>query len=318
LLLAHGLDLSRRFDVDGEIDVTASSLGVMASPTLTLRAHPSAALTLSASVARRHQLQQSLRNEESLIGSVFPADLFVVAGSGGVPAARADEASIGFAYRPSPGLSLGAQAYARDLSSIVFVAPRSGAAFSDGSFAVGSASVEGVSADLSASGSRYGVILDYGYQRVRHQADDVRYVPSYAPEHRAQLGGVVHATPTLSLRLATTSAWGRRTTAVLGPLVWEACNLADAGCELAGAAEHGDALGRSRPPAYLRTDVGARKHWHVDLRGQDASLALYGTVTNVLNRRNTLNYAIDPATGAPASIDMLPISPLVIGFELVF
>ena len=47
-------------------------------------------------------------------------------------------------------------------------------------------------------------------------------------------------------------------------------------------------------------------------------LALHGTLVNVLNRKNTLNYAIDPLTGSVSPIDMLGLAPLVVGVELAF
>ena len=47
-------------------------------------------------------------------------------------------------------------------------------------------------------------------------------------------------------------------------------------------------------------------------------LAVYGTVTNLFNRSNTMTYAIDSVSGALESVDMLPLVPLVVGLELVF
>ncbi len=318
LLLGYEAAVASGARLRGEVDVTASSLGTRVSPVLTLQSRLGRAVTLSAAVSRRHQFVQSMRNEETVLGAVFPADLFVSAGAAGVPTARADEATLRAEYRPLPGLGIVGRAYVRALESVIFVASRTGSLFSSGAFDVGSADVKGISVDAALSGSRYGVVASYGFQRVRNRVPERAYVPSYAPAHRAQMGVVYHVSPTMSLRLATTGIWGRSATALLGAIEWEACNLAEGGCELAGAPPHGEALGESRPGPYMRTDLGLRKHWHVGFAGRDAMLAVHATLANILNRANTLNFVIDPLTGSADPIDMLPFSPLVIGCELAF
>ena len=318
LLLGYDAAVASGGRLRAEVDVTASSLGTRVSPLFTLKARLGRPVTVSAAVSRRYQFVQSMRNEETVLGAVFPADLFVSAGSAGVPTARADEATVRVDYRPLPGLGIVGRTYVRALESVVFVAPRTGSLFSSGAFDVGSANVKGISVDVALSGSRYGVVADYGFQRVQNRVPERAYVPSYAPAHRARMGVVYHASPTMSLRLATTGIWGRRATALDGAIEWEACSLADGVCELAGAPPHGEALGESRPGPYMRTDLGLRKHWHVGFAGRDAMLSVYGTLTNILNRTNTLNFVIDPLTGATERIDLRPFSPLVIGVELAF
>jgi hypothetical protein len=68
----------------------------------------------------------------------------------------------------------------------------------------------------------------------------------------------------------------------------------------------------------VRVDLGARKHWHLGLGGRDASVALFGTLTNVFGRSNVLTELIDPLTGERTSVDMRPFSPLVIGIDWSF
>lgn len=318
LLVGLGVSPTPSSRILAEVDASASELGPTLSPRLVVSAEPSPTVTVTASVSRRHQLTQSLRNEESLLGTVFPTELHVSAGSPGVPVARADEVDARVEYRPLPGVTLGGQAYLRRLDSVVFVAPTTGSLLTSGPPEVGSARVRAVALDAALSGARYGIVADVTAERVRNRVPGRTWTPSYAPALRAQAGVVVYVTPTLALRVAETAMWGRRSTALLGPVEWEACNLADGGCELAGDARHGDALGALRPGAYARTDVGLRKHWHLALAGRDARLALYGTVTNVLGRPNTLTYALDPTTGGLDRVDMLPPAPLVVGLELVF
>ena len=294
-----------------------SAVGLRASPTVALDVELTPGVTASVALSRRHQLAQSMRNEESVVGIVFPPDLHVVAGMSGVPVARGDEGVLSVSYRPIAGLSLGARGYVRRLESIVTVPTVGGTPFSADGFDLGSATVAGFSAEGSVSGSRYGLVADYSWQRVRHRVREESFVPSYAPTHRAQAGVVVHTSATSSVRLGAIGAWGRRVTALDSALDWEACSLVD-GCELAGAPLHVEALGKARPPFYFRVDLGARKHWHIGLRSREATIATYGTLTNVLNRANVMNYHRDPITGSPSPIEMLPATALVIGLEVMF
>jgi hypothetical protein len=71
-------------------------------------------------------------------------------------------------------------------------------------------------------------------------------------------------------------------------------------------------------PAYFRLDLGLRKHWHIEVAGRDVELALFGTVTNLLGRRNVLAVATDPRTGKRSEIEMRPLAPLVVGLDWRF
>jgi len=317
LFLGHARAIGGRLHARGDLDLTASALGVTASPTFTLDLALTSKTSLSAGLSRRHQLAQSMRNEESVVGNIFPTDLHVVAGTAGVPVARADEAVLSFAYRPTAGLSLGARGYVRALASLVTLPTVDGTPFSTDGFDLGSATVSGLSLEGSVSGSRYGLVADYSWQRVQHRVGTETFTPSYAPAHRAQAGIIVHTTRTSSVRLGAVGAWGRRATALEGMLEWEACNLVD-GCEFAGTPSHVEAVGRTRPPAYFRVDLGARKHWHLGLGSRDVTLATYGTITNLLDRANVMNYQHDPTNGFSSPVEMLPAIALVIGLEVVF
>jgi hypothetical protein len=58
-----------------------------------------------------------------------------------------------------------------------------------------------------------------------------------------------------------------------------------------------------------------RKHWHLHLGGRDAVVALFGTVTNLLNRGNVLTFIRDPSTGERAPVEMRPLAPLLVGLD---
>ena len=129
--------------------MTASSLGATASPLLVAGAGLDRYVTVSASLSRRHQFVHRCETRSLCSARVFPADLFVTAGSAGVPTARADEASLRMEFRPLPGLSVGGRAYARRLDSVAFIAPGTGSLFSTGALEIGAASVRGLSLDAA-------------------------------------------------------------------------------------------------------------------------------------------------------------------------
>lgn len=312
-------------DAAARIGLGLSLVGALADgdlhlgPGIRLRWSPSAVLTLSGSYARRLQFAQSLRNQESVIGNVFPPDLYVGAGGAGLPVARSHVGIVALEHRPAAGIRVGAQAYARDLDALALVAPRDGDPYAATGFAVGSGVARGVSVEAAANGARYGLLATYGFQEVRLEYADTTFVPEHGASHTAGAGATIFPAPAFSVRLGVQAIVGRRTTAILGPFEWEACNLLDQGCELAGSpSERAEPLGATRLPAYVRVDLGVRKHWHVRAAGRDAQVALFATATNLLGRRNVLAVAVDPSTGERKEVAMLPLAPLVVGMDWRF
>lgn len=318
LFAAHERALGRSLVANAA--VSAQSAGrLYMDPQVALRWHALPLLTLSGSYARVHQFAQSLRNTESVVGNVFPADLFLGAGAGQVPVARADRGVLAAEWNPRSGLRLGAQGFVRAARGLALVAPRTGDPFATGSVASGSGRSHGLSVDAAVGGARSGLVASYGWQRVRLDYADSGYVPGYAASHRVDAGVIVFPSGTSSLRLGATAAFGRRATPVADALEWESCNLLDYGCELAGSPRQAaDQLGATKLPGYLILDVGLRKHWHLDLAGRNALVALFGTVTNVLGRRNTLAVVTDRSTGERTTVGMRPLAPLVVGLDWQF
>jgi hypothetical protein len=175
-----------------------------------------------------------------------------------------------------------------------------------------------VALDASVQAARYTATARYGWQDVRASVAGTSYSPAHATEHLVDAGVSFFPTATLLLRMTANAGFGRRNTASRGPFEWEACNLLDRGCEFAGVPELVGPLGGESLPAYVRIDVGARKHWHFRLGSRDASVALFGTLTNVFGRSNVLTQFVDPLTGERTSVDMRPPSPLVIGIDWSF
>ena len=254
-------------------------------------------VTLSGSYARTHQFAQSLRNAESVVAAVFPADLFMGAGANNVPVARSDQVVMAAEYRPAAGIRFGAQAWTRDMRGLLLAAPATTGPFAEAEFTTGDGSASGISLE----------------------AGQASYTPEHAAAHRIETGVIFFPGPTSSIRLGVTGAFGRTTTSISGGLEWEACNLIDRGCEFGGTPEYDpNALGASKLPGYLRIDLGVRKHWHFAVAGRDALVGLFGTVTNVVNQKNVLTWTRDPLSGERVPIEMRPLAPLVVGLDWRF
>jgi hypothetical protein len=315
----HGMAIHPRVELIVGATLTGAEANLHLDPHTRLGWKPAERLTISGSYARTHQFAQSLRNAESVVGNVFPVDLFIGAGAPGVPAARSDLMVVAAEYLPFTGARLALEAYRRTTDGLLLAAPRDGGPFTAGAFVVGSGRSSGFSVDAALSRARYGILASYGLQRVRMAYEESSYVPEYGTTHLLQGGLIVFPTATTSIRLGAAGALGRRTTTAAGGLEWEACNLLDQGCEFGGSPNYdGQPIGATALPAYLRIDLGVRKHWHLNLRGRDAMVALFATITNVINRRNVLTYARDPDTGETVPIEMRPLAPLVVGLDWKF
>jgi hypothetical protein len=319
VFVQHRRPVTSGLTADAALSATGAAGDVHFGLQSELRWRPSPAASISGSYARSHQFSQSLRNPESVVGGIFPADLYVGAGAPGVPVARSDRAVVGAELLARSGVRVGAQMYLSEFDGLLLVAPRAGTPFATEGFLTGGGTSRGLSLEAAVSGARYGVTASYGWQRVRVTYGDSSYAPGYGTSHLIETGVIVFPAPTASIRLGLTGAIGRRGSGVLGAFEWESCNLLDQGCEFGGSPTHDTGrLGATRLPAYFRLDLGLRKHWHLEVAGRDVELALFGTVTNLLGRRNVLAVATDPVTGKKTEIEMRPLAPLVVGLDWRF
>jgi hypothetical protein len=319
VFVQHRRPVTSGLTADVALSATGAAGDVRLGLQSELRWRPWPAASISGSYARSHQFSQSLRNAESVVGGIFPADLYVGADAPGIPIARSDRAVVGAELLARAGVRLGAQAYLSDFDGLLLVAPRAGTPFATGGFLTGGGASRGLSLEAAVSGARYGVTASYGWQRVRVTYGDSSYAPGYGTSHLIETGVIVFPAPTASIRLGLTGAIGRRGTGLLGAFEWESCNLLDQGCEFGGSPTNDTGrLGATRLPAYFRLDLGLRKHWHLEVAARDVELALFGTVTNLLGRRNVLAVATDPVTGEKTEIEMRPLAPLVVGLDWRF
>jgi CarboxypepD_reg-like domain/TonB-dependent Receptor Plug Domain len=313
----HARPLSARGGFEAGLTAATAIGRLFLSPSAQLTWKPAGGLTVTGAYARRHQFAQSVRNPESVVSTIFPVDLYVGAGSTGMPVARSDLGILAVENRPMPGVRVRAQAFARGFRSLALVAPRNVGPYSATGFVTGNGEACGLSMEVGASGKRYGAVASYGLQHVRLEYRDTSYVPDHGATHSLAGGVIVFPSATSSVRLGVESILGRRATAAASLYEWGACSLLDRGSEFVGSPSQGT-LGATRLPAYLRVDLGVRKHWHFKIADREGQIECFGTATNLLGRKNVLTTAIDPSTGRRTQVEMRPRSPLVVGIDWRF
>lgn len=277
-----------------------------------------APVTLSASFTRRYQHSQSLRNPESIVGAVFPVDLTVVGSSAGLSPARSDLAVLSLNIMAAAQVHIGVRVYAREARGLVLVAPRESGPFATAPAEAGAAATRGAVVELVARKRRLELRASYGYQRTWMVGEGIRYRPAAAVPHSLEAGLTLFPGEKWMFRAGLSGQAGRRATRITGPFEWEACNLTDRGCEFIGSPELTGPLGGVTLPDYLRLDLGLRHEWHPSLLGRDGTLAMFGTVTNLLARRNLLTVKKNPTDGTLRPVEMRPRAPLVVGLEWTF
>ena len=135
------------------VAVSAGAGAVRASPRMSA-SWSIGRVTLSASAARLHQFAQSVRNPESVVSNVFPAELFVAAGTttpdgAQAPVARSDQAVLALDVRPLPAVWVSGQAYARSFTDLLLIAPVEGGPFATAGFVNGSGSARGIALEAA-------------------------------------------------------------------------------------------------------------------------------------------------------------------------
>lgn len=300
----------------GLVSTLAAGHGLL-DPSAEVAWHASPPLTLSVGYVRHHQLEQSLRNPELVTGALLPVNLSATGGGDALPIARADLVSVAADWQPAPWWRLGLRGYARTARGLALVAVSETGPFATGPVVPGASATVGVALEAEAH-RPWGVVqASYGYQRTRNAAGSTRYQPAAAVPHALSAGLTLLPVRPLALRVSFIGQFGRRATPITGPFEWESCNLQDQGCEFAGTPALAGPLGAVSLPAYLRLDLGFRYEVRPAMLGRHTTVALFGTVSNLLGRRNILTDAIT-AGGTPTPVEMRPRAPLVVGLDWRF
>jgi hypothetical protein len=297
------------------LDVTAAAGNAWASPRARVTWRAADAWSFGVSASRVHQFTQSLASPESVVRHVFPAELAVIAGARAVPVPQSDQVAASASWRPAFGLHVGVEVFARRMRGLALVSPATPDPFSSGEFVVGGATARGLAMEASGASTRFAWIATYLWERLRYSGEDVSFVPAHGSTHLLDAGVIAYPTATASVRIGFSSGWGRRATDVGGAFEWEACNLADLGCEFAGTPGLVGSPGARELPWYGRLDIGVRKHWHVRAGGRETVMGVFAAMTNVLGRENTLVYARPDVGGPATAVPMRPRAPLVIGLD---
>lgn len=315
--------VARRQRVGERIDISLGGVvsgygdGWRGAPYVDVRFVASDRLSIAVSGARRFQFVQTLRNPESIVANILPVELLVNAG-GAMPVARSDMAMLAAEIRPAAGSTILVRGWSRRLSGLALPAA-GGDDLAAHSISAGHGRARGFSIDATLAGARFGALASYAVQRVRASVGDTSWTPEAGVTHQLVAGARLFVDPTTSVAVSLAGAAGGRGTPWAGALEWEACNLRDRACEFAGGPFVRDgALGTLALPAYLRFDLGFRKHWHVPIGGRDAQLGAYGTWSNLLGRDNVLTFVNDPGSGKRRVIGMRPAAPLVLGLDWIF
>ena len=279
---------------------------------------PSARWTMLGQVSRRHQFHQSLGNPESVVSTVFPAELPAAADGQVIPIARSDQAVVGVEYRQG-AIRLGWQGYVRRLTGRSLVALGESEPFAAAPVGSDLARMYGGSVEFAAATDRWGLVASVGIERVRLGGGAAQFTPMHAPARRFDLGITAMPSSSLSLRLGAAVASGRRGTVVNDGFEWESCNLADRGCEFRGSPVLDlTTLGRVVLPDYLRVDLSVRKRWTASIAGRDGQIGLFGTISNLGGRSNVLTYTRQPGTDRLEPVLMRPLAPLLFGLDWRF
>ena len=147
----HNQAIGSRTQLDLGLVGAIASGSLHVAPSLMLEVKPVAAVSVHGGLARRHQFVQSLRNAESIVTNIFPADLFLAAGDV-MPVARSDLGYAGLGFRPWVGFRLGIEAYARSFSNVALT--QEAGPFVATQVGTGTGTAHGLVLDLAANGAR--------------------------------------------------------------------------------------------------------------------------------------------------------------------
>lgn len=313
VVASYAESIGARVELSASVRGSLGDGGSRLLPRVGIRARLAESVSAFAEYARTAQAVQSLRNAESVVGRIFPPELYAGGDGTGIPVAVADHVALGVVALPRSGTRLELEAYARRLDDLAMLDPEDGQPFANAAIRRGTGSVLGAAAGLSIGSARYAVTGSAAVERVELRAGGEQWTPGYAARRTARLGAVAFPTPSLSIRVGWIGQFGRRGSDAIGLLEWESCNLLDLGCEFAGSPEDLGELGARKLPAYNRLDLSVRKHWHFLLGRREGSVEVFATGSNLLGRANVLTYAVDPTTGESAPIEMRPRAPLTLG-----
>jgi hypothetical protein len=272
----------------------ADRFGASLDPRLSGRWALSRSLAILLGYDRTHQYVQSTRNEESLLGYAFGADLPVVGLAGGQPA-RADQLSAGLEARVGRSTTVRLDAYTRWFDHLAIVPAATDAPFAAGAVPTGSGAARGIELDVTHHGERFDARVAAGLADTRRRTATAEFSPG-AGRGRWLSAGVHYRVGALAtLGLAGSYASGSATSIVEGDLAWRSPGgLASAG-EISGSpGTIVGGLNASRLPSWFRVDLGISRDWSLGAAARPRRISTSLTLINLFDRGNALGLTLDP------------------------
>ena len=280
-------------------------------PRLSLAFHPTDRARLSVGYARMHQYAQSLRGEESILGTILGPDFLVGVGAPMIPVASSDEFTASMLFPLTKETRLRFDWFRRHLRNVVLPASASPEPFASRDFAIGSGRAWGLAASVESRVRRVSLNAGYSLTMARRITDSVQFLPAFATRQSASAALGYDVTPRTTFHSAMWLVAGRPTTVVSDQIGWDTGDAFSR--EVSGSPQRSEGpLGGARLPYYLRFDVGARHT--MSLWRTRAEVTGFAGVNNIFDRANKTGYVRPAGTHERRDLTMLPLS-VVAGLE---
>jgi hypothetical protein len=285
-------------------------------PRISLAFHPENRVHLSVGYARMHQFTQSLRGEESFLGTIVGPDFLAGVGAERIPVANSNEITASVTIPVAKESRLRFDWYGRNLSNLILPASANLDPFASRDYAIGSGEAWGLAASVESRIRRVSLNAAYSLGFARRVTDSVQFRPAFAASRSASLAIGYDASARTSFHSVMWVAAGRRTTLLSDDIGWDTRDPFSGAREVSGSPQRTQGpLDGTRLPLYLRFDVGARHA--MSLWRTRAEVTGFAGVNNVFGRKNTTGYVQSAGTSTRRDLRMLPPS-VVLGLEWRF
>jgi len=276
-------------------------------------------VTLVVGYARMHQRTQSLRNDESLLSSLFGIALPVTGRPGASPVARSDQITAAMHALLDHGVTLTVDGYVRRLAELLLVAPATGQPFATTGFDVGTGQASGVGVSATRSGARWWGAAAYSLGTSTRRSGTQHYRPGYGISQQFSLAAARQVGAGTTLRAALWGMVGRPGTVSYGDFQWSPAPITHGAGDVAGSPQQFvGPIGSARLAAYWQVDVGVRHRWrHPRLIPMLGDVTGTLSIENLFDRGNVLATAASPNALVPYTIT-LPSRALVVGLAWAY
>ena len=282
-------------------------------PRVSLAFHPAGRVQLSVGYARMHQYMQSLRGEESFLGTIVGPDFLVGVGAQMMPVAASDELTASALVPLRKETRLRFDWYRRHLRNVILPSSASPEPFASRDYAIGSGQAWGLAASVASRVRRVSLNVAYSLTLARRTTDSTMFRPAFAARQAASVAVGYDAASRTTLHSAVWVAAGRPTTIMSDEIGWDTRDAFSGAREVSGSPQRTEgSLNGARLPLYLRFDVGVRHTMSV--WRTRAEVTGFAGVNNIFDRQNKTAYVKPAGTSQRRDLRMLPAS-IVLGLE---